>query len=716
MKEYLAPFFGNNFFQNLLSPYTVEENLLYVISLLLKNEIDKLSSENDLDIFLNNSRCGYLLNELRKKREVITYAKTVIFGLIEKLENNSYIALNLDIYYLENVMEKLVEEKSLTKDKDLLEDFLFSKNFSGEQKSKELKVNKSNEYLKIFEIDNMEEIMIFNTKYLPNLDINEFEEIINNTKDKDMLDFLNKYKQILLNDKDIFSNEQIVDIICKMNNSDLLITLYQVNFLKIIEFIDLLIESLLQNIKIIPKSIRYICKLISNLLKKKFPEMKTITINSFIGQFFFIDLMIPLFKSPFNLFINDFVISRQTLDNLTIFFEIFSKFALGNLFTDEKFIVHYKPFNRYFIEKMPKLFEFYKNLIKINCIDFAEEKLEGNFINDYFKRNSQSNQLIMHRSFCFSLSDILVLMNNINNNQDVIFSDKDKKENNKFYKTFKKLNENYYKNLLNTIITKDNNKNSDKKEQIILFTDLVINPEYEYLFNIEEIKPYFYIKELKNISNKEESIKNNIIKSKNYISGLLYNCRDLDSSSSEFSSEKTLDILKEIKLFLKTSEFVIDNSLPYEWYVNSLLECLVYLPEQLIDNDYFLFYEEIKKDLNNSIKLFDFYKITDCFGKIMYIKNSIEFLNKAKNNINDITLNEKVKNLVENNYFEVEIKYNSNTFKIVQIKGSQNKEKNQEKNYTHKKCNSLNSFIRKFPNFISKRKIKDYKYNVFEKI
>ena len=65
--------------------------------------------------------------------------------------------------------------------------------------------------------------------------------------------------------------------------------------------------------------------------------------------------------------------------------------------------------------------------------------------------------------------------------------------------------------------------------------------------------------------------------------------------------------MKEIKLFLKTSEFVIDNSLPYEWYVNSLLECLVYLPEQLIDNDYFLFYEEIKKDLNNSIKLFDFY-------------------------------------------------------------------------------------------------------------
>jgi len=167
---------------------------------------------------------------------------------------------------------------------------------------------------------------------------------------------------------------------------------------------------------------------------------------------------------------------------------------------------------------------------------------------DYSKRNDKNNQILIHRAFCFSLNEMFVLINNINDNQDLIFSEKDKNENNKLYKTFKKLNENYYKNVLNNIIAKDKN-NDDKKEQLVLLTDLVINPEYEYLFKIEEIKPYFYIKELKNISSKEDSIKNNIIKSKNYISGLLYNCRDLESS--EFSSQKTLDILKEIKLFLK---------------------------------------------------------------------------------------------------------------------------------------------------------------------
>ena len=68
---------------------------------------------------------------------------------------------------------------------------------------------------------------------------------------------------------------------------------------------------------------------------------------------------------------------------------------------------------RYFIEKIPKLFEFYKNLIKINCTDFIEGKPEENFINDYFTIDYKNNQLLLNRSFCFSLNDIFFLINNI---------------------------------------------------------------------------------------------------------------------------------------------------------------------------------------------------------------------------------------------------------------------------------------------------------------
>lgn len=705
IKDNLASFFCNNFFQNILSPYSVEQNLLYVIALLLKDEINKLNSESDFDNFLKNTKCGYLLNELRKKSEIITYAKTVVFSLIEKLENNSYIILNLDIYYLENIIEILTQKKALSKDLEIIEDFLFLKDLSGEQKSKELKVNEKKQYLKMFEINNIEGLGIFNSKYLPNLDEDELKQIIQKTKDKNMLDYINKYKEILSSNKDIFSNEHIINIICKMNHSDLIVTLYQINFMKLIEFIDLLIDSLLQNIKIIPMSLKYISKIIFYFIKKIFPSIKTVEINSFLGKFFFINLMIPLFQSPFDIYMNDFVISNKTLDNLYILFDIFSQLILGNLFTKE---IYYKPLNRYFIEKMPKLFEFYNHLINVNFPFFIEQfindKLDEEFEYDYFNSIKENNKiLISHRSFCFSLNSLFILINSITNNQDIIFSEKDK-NNSKFYKIFKKISGTYYKNLLNqTKITEEKTQNK-KIEKLFLFTDLLINPKYEYLFNIENIKPYFYIKELKNISTKEESNKNNIIKSKNYISGLLYNCRDLEPS--EFISTKTLDILKEIKLFLKTSEFVIDNSLPYEWYVNSLLDCLILLPENLSKDDFYLFYKEIKRDINNSIKILDFYKITDCFGKIKYIKNSIDFLNKGKNNIKDISLNEKTKYLIENSYFGVLIIYNKITSTIKIIKNKQ--PLNKDKNLNIIKCNSLNSFIRKIPNIKSLKKINDF--------
>ena len=143
-------------------------------------------------------------------------------------------------------------------------------------------------------------------------------------------------------------------------------------------------------------------------------------------------------------------------------------------------------------------------------------------------------------------------------------------------------------------------------EQVFYFGNLLKNPKYEYLFEIEQKKPYFYLDELENISNEKDSEKNNMIKAKNYISGLLYNCRDL--FSSDFSSKNTLDILNDIKIFLKTSEFVLDNSLPYEWYVKSFLNCLKHLPQNLVENDFYYFYEEIKGDLNNSIKKFDYKK------------------------------------------------------------------------------------------------------------
>ena len=699
VERILAPLICNNFYQNIISPYTIEENLLYVITIVLKEEINDLNSENELDDFLNNSRCSYLLSELRKKNDVIIYAKTVIFNVIEKIENNnSYNILNLNMNYLEDVIDTLIKEKSLEKDMNILEGFLFEYDFSGEQKNKELKINNKNEHLKIFEIDNVDEIKIFNSKYMPRIDEKELEENMKKYKDnQDMIEYLQIVKNMLSRDKDLLSNEKIVNIICKKNHSELLLTLFQINFLKLIELLDLLIDSLVKNEKIIPKSIKYINKIIYILIKKKFPNLSTLKLNICINKFFFNKLLIPIFQNPFSMFIDDFVINDNIQINLKIILNILIQLISGNFYLIDSQI-YYKPFNRYFIEKMPKIFEFYKNIINIDFTDFIDkvvnDKMNGDYNYDYFNENK--NQIIMHRSICFSINNIIILINNINNAKNILFSEKEKNES-KTFKLLTKLNGKYYKDILEDI--KNNNKDS-KFEELILLSDLLINPKYEYLFNIEKIKPYFYKKELKNISNQEESIQNNIIKSKNYISGLLYNCRDLEAS--EFSSKNTLDFLQEIKIYLNTSQFVIDKSLPYEWYIKSLLDCLIFLPKNLSDNDFYSFYEEIKKDINNSIKIYDFNKISDCFGKIKYINNFVEFYQKAKKGVIDLSLNDKLKNLIENKIYDIDIQFkyelNNKFFKIKKVKNPQIIDKN---NFSYR-CRSLNSLIRRFPNFSAK--------------
>ena len=69
IKNCLSSFFMNNFFENVLSEYYIEDNLIIVLTLMLKNEINNLKNTRDFDNFLNfNSASRFLLSELRKKK------------------------------------------------------------------------------------------------------------------------------------------------------------------------------------------------------------------------------------------------------------------------------------------------------------------------------------------------------------------------------------------------------------------------------------------------------------------------------------------------------------------------------------------------------------------------------------------------------------------------------------------------------------------------
>ena len=92
VKDYLAHFFANNFYENILSNNNKEEQLLYIITHLLKKEINNLNINNNNinnieNTFLNDTPCGYIFQELAYKKDIQSYFKMIIIDLIEQMES-----------------------------------------------------------------------------------------------------------------------------------------------------------------------------------------------------------------------------------------------------------------------------------------------------------------------------------------------------------------------------------------------------------------------------------------------------------------------------------------------------------------------------------------------------------------------------------------------------------------------------------------------------
>ena len=124
IKDNLAYFFCNNFYENILNPNYLEDNLLFVISLLLKKEINNLRNIKDVNSFLMETTCGFLLEQLKERKDVQLYFKKILLDIIEKTEEKfSSKEINFDIQKIEEEIIKLRKEKndpkSIKEKKDL---------------------------------------------------------------------------------------------------------------------------------------------------------------------------------------------------------------------------------------------------------------------------------------------------------------------------------------------------------------------------------------------------------------------------------------------------------------------------------------------------------------------------------------------------------------------------------------------------------------------
>ena len=741
VKEYLAPLFSNNFYENILSSSYMEDNLMYLLTLLIDGEIQKLTNINQFENFLEESQCGYLLEELRRKNDIQAFFKIIISESLENLENNhSSFKINLNAKKINEEFECKIKTNGIDIRKIEEEGFLKVKTDS--QFSDSLSLDDENEKR------NKKQILLeqenFNQKYVPPLDKKALQIKKDEFKDdKKMKDFLYSKLNDCDNNENKYSNQKLMGEFYKFKYSPQLLLRYQKSFMVVANSIESIIEKIINNSHKIPYSVKCLCKIISLLIKKKFPSLSETEKNAFIAKFFFGKLFIPILKNPaIEALINNLIISGNTLKNLNIISNIIKKFTSGNFYIDSESESDYTPFNWYFIEKMGKLFEIFDNITKVTLppfiVKFINDELDSDYEYDYFKENQ--DQVIIHRSMCFNLDQMKILLQTMEVNQNKIFNNSHAIG---LKKTVEKLLYQNNKDILNSILKSEmkiNNTTQNKKLKkskscnitetkpkvhYFLLTSIIYNEKYKKLFDIKQDTTSFSIKELK-VSGEEELsiIKNNIIRVKNFFCSLLYNYNYLlKTDFNEAKIETTEEILKEL---LKSSNSVMDGTIPSEWYVTSLLEYLKKIPEEYTQNDCEKLYNEIETDLKESIKELDLEALSVIMEKLKFAKRGKNYYEESKKLLNDINLNEESKNIIENEFIPVEIKFSYDDEQINQEfeilpsklrekdkdKISESRKKEIEKKGNIRLCTTIDEFTRKFPNLLKYEELQDA--NIFE--
>ena len=726
VKKYLAPLIVNNFYENILSSNYIEDHLLYVIGLLLKNEIDNdLNNKKDCSSFLEDTPCGIVLEQLKVKQDIQTYFKTLIFKIVEQLEvESSSYEINFSVKSIQEEFNKSKEEieaeykKTGKKQKNITIDF-FKKNNNDDYESKSETTDEQNK-----------ESNLFNTKYIPSFDKEEYTKLINNyEKNKIMSDFLLSQYNMCRENPNVFSNETFLKNLFDSSASKEIFISYQIDFTKTIKIIDKFLKALLKNLYLLPYSVKCICKMVLLMIRKKWPDLNIVDQNAFIAKFFFHKLFSPIFENPgIGALINNFIISGVTQHNLKIISFIIKRLFSGKFFVDGS--CDYTPFNWYFIDNIQLVYQFFDNVTQVTLPPFIEKlinnELPKSFEYNYFKENPEEG--IFHRSICFSFRDLCVILDNMKELKEKIFVGPEYQP---FKKTFDKLVnrsgtqeiERIKKNVeYDMIKVYDPKKKKEPKEvkgnpilKFFLMTDILTNQKYTKIFSINQEKASFTLPEIPSDLD-EDNRKNNVIKVKNFMCTLLNNYRTLVKTDFvEGTTYNTVSILKQLKNFMKISNFVIDGSIPSEWYVDSLLEYLNRIPTDLTNNDCDVLYKQIESHVNGSIKDIDFELLSVVLGNVKFCKRGQNYYEKMKTLLIDIELNEKVQNIVEKEPItvELEFKYNNKSKELkiekshkkdIQLKSLDNMMFEEETQKTYY-CGTIKAFTKRFPNIAKYQQI-----------
>lgn len=757
----------NCFYENIFSSSFIENELLILIYLSLKKEIfdERTTSKTFLKETINSS----LFRGLLRKDDIRSYIGIILTDVLDKMENK--IANNNILTF--NIVE--LKEKFAVKAK--------TKNKNVKRPSINASVSSSRasiEMLLSAESDNSTDNMRtkketkgidkpkqndnnYYEMYLEGITKKELIEKESTSDDKRMKEYLGKQIQEFENDDTIYQNIQF-----RLRMSTMGIgephKIYQQNFNIVVELIEMLFENFKNNIKIIPYSIKCICKIIAVLVEKRFPNITTLERNTFISEFFFEKIFKPIFTIPdFNGLITSVLVSGSTKKNIILLQKLIRQLINGGFFNANKH-PDLTPFNMFFLSMMPRVFEFFDALVDVKLPSTLENMLlgqidEDNFIYNYFEANP--NEKIQHWSMCFTVEDVITIFNIIKNNEKEFIGlnmdtpgngkeyDKDKLQQLKesqdvFEKTYNKLKTTPI--YLEKITKKMEGDKKMQKKTFLLIQKIKFNKKLGKVMKINDRNQSYTIElpdddddsnntgntnappgALMNNDSNSNSINNsssktkelNVIRAKNFLSKILFHFKELTEDVLPSSNTASIiDILESIKIFLQTDYYLLLYAIPLDWYSETLMSLLKDLPDEYMENNYMKLYSELRNEVQKEIDKLNLSTLSEIKTKLKYTKRAKNNISNCLKKLHHIEINTKIQKFLESTEYEVQLRVKKSqkkrTFVIEKVNQRQNKFSYFDnflfdKNDNQKGINAQNVYnlIQLFPDFVSYHDIRD---------
>ena len=469
--------FCHQFYDNILIPNPEQEELLILIYLLLEKEINSMNSASVASFLDDNySILGKFLKSYTKKPELKNYLSNTLGSLILSIENEPN-SLDLNISIIKNTIDTEKKYNNISRKNNSIQSSsndIFEENLtkdipkcrinldkrinelssdSDDEDNDELDSNIINDNLSTSSLNTSYRKMSIemNNDYSNEINQKNLNERINNEKDPNLKEFFIRQLERINKDPNIFTNKKFLNNLKVVEQNEIL-TIYRRNFLRIQEYIDLIIQSLIDKISAIPYPLRSICKLIYMLIKKKFPNISIYETNAFVGEFIFGKCILPiLINSDRNAIITSTILSQSTRTCLTTIAKVLSKINRG-MFFESNLETENTIFNHYIIEVIPIINQFYERIIDIQLPKTLDKLVEEHMkipnisiikqthmrqsyyedlLNnkdsspqissispsyDYFSQNP--DELINIQCMCFSLEDILFILKILKQNKN----------------------------------------------------------------------------------------------------------------------------------------------------------------------------------------------------------------------------------------------------------------------------------------------------------